>query len=105
MLDGKRHARKTDVPITDMQQYMSEFHRIHEKIGKMWEEINELQEANRRAHLDDLFKQNDAGREELKSIFDIDPNDADAASLDGLLQDYVDPKQNSQELIRFIRDN
>ena len=53
-----------------------------------------------------LHAQNEASRKELESIFDIKlDEDVDTTSLDGLLKDYVDPKQNSQELIRSIRDD
>lgn len=57
------------------------------------------------AHTDSLRQQNEISRKELVSIFGIDPDEAvDTKELDGLLSDYVDPEQDSRDLIRSIRD-
>ena len=65
-----------------------------------------LHEEHKQTKLDNLLAQNETSRKKLESIFDIKPDeDVDTKSLDGLLKDYVDPKQNSQELIRSVRDD
>ena len=54
--------------------------------------------------LDELLKQNEFNRKELRSIFDIDPNDKiDTSELDGMLKDYADEKESSMELVRSVR--
>ena len=53
----------------------------------------------------DLLKQNEASRNELRAAFGIDPNDKiDTRELDGMLKEYVDENENSQELVRSVRD-
>ena len=53
----------------------------------------------------DLLKQNAASRKELRDAFGIDHNDKiDTRELDGMLNEYVDEKENSQELVRAVRD-
>ncbi len=53
----------------------------------------------------DLLKQNAASRKELRDAFGIDHNDRiDTRELDGMLKEYVDEKENSQELVRAVRD-
>ena len=94
----KQYAHKIDY-LVDRIRSMSELQARQE------EEIRELQEGYKRAHLEDLFEQSSANIEGLESIFGTDLNDMGEVSLDGLLKDYVDPEQNSQELVRFIRDN
>ena len=80
--------------------------RISKKVTELEAKIRILQEEYERARLNKLLEQNDVSRKELESIFNIGPNDdIDTLSLDGLLQDCVDPEQNSQELIRSVRDN
>ncbi len=76
-----------------------------EEISKMQKEISELQKSHRRMHLDDLLEQNEISRKALESILGNESDDVDTTSLDGLLKDYVDPEQNSQELVRSVRDN
>ena len=101
----KQHAHKIDY-LTTYIRHMSEFQaRQEEEIRGLREEIRELHEEYERAHLEDLFERSDASREDLDAIFGTDPSDMEDVSLDGLLEDYVDPEQNSQELVRFIRDN
>ena len=54
--------------------------------------------------LDELLKQNEISRKELRSVFDIDPNDKiDTSELDGMLKDCTDEKENSMELVRSAR--
>ena len=53
----------------------------------------------------DLLKQNSASRKELRDAFGIEHNDKiDTRELDGMLNEYVDEKENSQELVRAVRD-
>jgi len=61
--------------------------------------------GDRRMQLDDMHEQNDAGREDLEYIFGAELGGGDKDSIDGMLKDYVDPKQNSQEIVRSVRDN
>jgi len=61
--------------------------------------------TSRGVQLDDMHGQNSAGREDLEHIFGAEPADVDMGSIDGMLKDCVDPKQNSQELVRSVRDN
>ena len=76
------------------------------KIADLEASVLILHEEHKQTKLDNLLAQNEASRKELESIFDIKPNEyVDTTSLDGLLKDYVNPKQNSQELIRSIRDD
>ena len=54
--------------------------------------------------LDELLKQNEISRKELRFVFDIDPNDKiDTSELDGMLKDCTDEKENSMELVRSAR--
>ena len=53
----------------------------------------------------DLLKQNVASRKDLRDAFGIDHNDRiDTRELDGMLKECVDEKENSQELVRAVRD-
>ena len=53
----------------------------------------------------DLLKQNEISRNDLRTAFGIDPNDKiDTRELDGMLKEYVDEKENSQELVRAVRN-
>ena len=79
---------------------------IFQRIAELEAKVKTLQEEHKQRKFDNLFKQNDVSRKELESIFGIEPNgDVDTASLDGLLEDFVDPEQNSQEMVRSVRDN
>ncbi len=77
---------------------------LREKISELKEKVQDLREGYKRMRLDDMLEQNKVSRKELESIFGNEPDYADTASLDGLLKNYVDPKQNSQELVRSVRD-
>jgi len=87
--------------IIPLIEKMSEQERM---ILGLQEEISELQERYRQMQLDDMREQNNAGREDLEYIFGAEPGDGNTDSIDGMLKDYVDPKQNSQELVRSVRD-
>ena len=55
-------------------------------------------------HFESLRQQNEAARKDLRSIFGIEPDDTiDTKELDGLLSDFVDPEEDSRDLIRSIR--
>ena len=94
----KQYVHKIDY-LVDRIRTMSELQARQE------EEIRGLREGYKRAHLEDLFEQSSVNRKGLESICGTDLNDMGEVSLDGLLKEYVDPEQNSQELVRFIRDN
>lgn len=55
------------------------------------------------ASIDDLLEQNETSIKELERLFG--PFAGEAGPIDGLLKDYVDPRQNSQELVRSVRDD
>jgi len=82
-----------------------------EQILDLWDENSDLRRENSdlrgyiRMQLDDMFEQSDASREELEHLFAAELADASTDSIDGLLKDYVDPEQDSQELVRSVRDN
>lgn len=72
-------------------------------IAKLTEQVRELAKPDQ-AHIDRLRQQNEISRKELISIFGIDPDEEiDTKELDGLLSDYVDPEQDSRDLVRSIR--
>ena len=55
--------------------------------------------------IEDLLRQNVVSRKELRTAFGIDQNDRiDTRELDGMLKDCVDENENSQELVRSVRD-
>ena len=89
---------------SELEDQAKEIRDLREKVSELNEEIRDLREGYKRMQFDDMLEQNEAGRKELESIFGNEPDHADTASLDGLLRNYVDPKQNSQELVRSVRD-
>ena len=80
-----------------------------EKLALYKKRIRELERripSSKPKPLDDeeLWRQSEAYRHKLESIFNIDPDDdIDIDELDGLLSDFVDENQNSMELVRAIR--
>lgn len=51
-----------------------------------------------------LRQQNKAARKDLRTIFGIEPDDTiDTKELDGLLSDFVDPEEDSRDLIQSAR--
>jgi len=44
-------------------------------------------------------------RDTIEYIFGAELGGGDKDSIDGMLKDYVDPKQNAQEIARSVRDN
>ncbi len=76
------------------------------EVSALKTQVKFLQEHIRKEHLDNLLAQNDLSRKKIESIFNIKSDDAiDTLSLDGLLSDYIDERQNSSELVRSVRDN
>ena len=55
--------------------------------------------------IEDRLKHIDISIKDLRISLDMDPNDKiDTRELDGMLKEYVDEKENSQELVRAVRD-
>lgn len=72
-------------------------------ITKLTKQVRRLSKPDR-VDPDNLRQQNEISRKELIFIFGIDPNETiDTKELDGLLSDYVDPEQDSRDLVRSIR--
>jgi len=86
------------------QPSITTFKSMREQIPDLREEDSDLR-GYRRMQLDDMFEQSDASRKELERLFAAELADASTDSIDGLLKDYVDPEQDSQELVRSVRDN
>jgi len=79
---------------------------LAKQISELEKQVEFLKEQQKQSQLNDLLEQNELSRKDLESIFDIDPNDqVDTKTLDGLLKDYADPKENSAELVRSVRDS
>lgn len=71
------------------------------RITQLEREVNLLKEQNM---MQNLLQQNDIGRLELEQIFGFNEQ-VGSLSLEGLLSNYVDPNENSFELVRSARDS
>ena len=61
--------------------------------------------AKDKAPIDDILKQNEISRKDLRTAFGIDQNDRiDTRELDGMLNGCVDENENSQELVLAVRN-
>ncbi len=97
-----KEAGKTKIVVSDNEviEYLAK------QIFELEKKVEFLKEQQKQSQLNDLLEQNELSRKDLESIFDIDPNDqVDTKTLDGLLKDYADPKENSAELVRSVRDS
>lgn len=79
---------------------------LAKQLSELDKQVKFLKEQQKQSQLNNLLEQNESSRKDLESIFDIDPNDqVDTKTLDGLLKDYGDPKENSAELVRSGRNS
>jgi len=97
---GQRSTTKIIVSDNEIIEYLST------RVFELEKQVESIQEQQKHIQLSNLREQNEISRRELETIFDIEPNDqVDTKTLDGLLKDYVNPNENSSELVRSVRDN
>ena len=77
-----------------------------DKIHELEDTIAFLKKKEEENRIQSLIDQNEQSRKELEEIFDLDPNEKiDPTKLEGILDPFIKPNQNSAEWVRSVRDS
>ena len=74
-----------------------------EKVHQLENKVSKLEKEQEEYKLHNLLDQNEISRMELGDIFELN-DEIEPTTLEGLLSEFVDEKENSLEMIRSVRD-
>lgn len=94
------------IPLTRIEIQESDYliKQLIQRISQLEEKIYNLQKQQIESEKNHLLLENEVSRNELEEIFDIDLIESSKVSIDGSLSEFVVENENSQELVRSVRD-